>query len=157
MTDAPELETATTSRSVTSNARRSMEHTYDAARDTAGKALTRASEGARDAARRAGDAVSDNPISVLVGGIAIGALAGSLLPRSKREIEALRPVGKKINVAASAAADAAKQAGKAELVDLSLTRDGARDQATRLIDGVLRAVASAGSAAVDSAKSAKKA
>jgi molecular chaperone DnaK (HSP70) len=131
-----------------------METNYATARDATEKALSRTREGARDAAKRAGDTVGDNPLSVLVGGIAVGALAGALLPRSKREIETLRPVGKKINAAAGTAAQAAKEAGKAELADLGLTKDAARSQATNLIDGVLKALTTAGTAAVDSRKKA---
>jgi len=141
MTDTPSTET------------RSAAKTYgDKAREAAETALDRTRKTARDTTRRALDGVEQNPISVLVGGIAIGALAGALLPRSEREADMLRPVGKKINAAAGTAASAAKDAGKAELANLGLTRDAARTQATGLIDGVLKALATAGSAAVDAQK-----
>lgn len=105
----------------------------------------------RKSARRAGAALDDYPLSVLVGGIAIGALAGAVLPRTRRETEIFGDLGKRINDGAVAAANAAREAGKQELVDAGISPDAAREQVNRLLDGVLNAAGRAGEAAAKAA------
>ena len=126
----------------------------DRARDVASEALDRTRKSARDAAGKVADGVESAPISVLVGGLALGALAGALIPVFEREGELIGPVGRKLNAAAGTAVDAAKDAGKAELLGLGLSKDAARSQATTLVQGLLQAVATAGAAAMTSRKSA---
>lgn len=48
---------------------------------------------------------SDNPVTALAGGFAVGALIGALLPASRREREALQPLGAKVSEAARGAVD----------------------------------------------------
>ena len=75
----------------------------DAVRSGAASARTKAS-GAYDATRRgatrAGERVAggveQNPLAILVGGAAFGALIGALLPRTDRETRAIGAVGKRI-------------------------------------------------------------
>jgi len=124
----------------------------DRARDAASEAFDRTRKSARDTAGKVADGVESAPISVLVGGLALGALAGALIPVFEREGELIGPMGRKLNQAAGSAAGAAKDAGKAELLDLGLSKDAARTQATSLVEGLLKAVASAGAAAVTSRK-----
>lgn len=142
--------------------RTTMEQTYSTARDTATKAydrtIERAShaygstrEGARDAARRTAEGIQTNPIVVLLGGLAVGALAGVFIPRYEREAELLGPIGRRLNGTAAAAAKAARKAGKDELDSLGLSRKAVRSEASRLFDGVLRAASSAGDAAATAA------
>lgn len=119
------------------------------------RTIAAARETAQDAARRTVESIENNPLSVLVGGIAVGVLAGALLPRTERESELLGPVGRKITDGAVAAAKAARDAGAAELVAAGISRDAAREQASKLLDGVVKAVKTAGDAASKAAKAEK--
>lgn len=109
-------------------------------------------EQSRDAARQAMESIEANPMSVLLGGLAVGAIAAALIPRSGKERELLAPIGKRISTTATAAFAAARESGKAELEARGLSRDGARDQARQLLEGVAKAMASAGQAGVDAAR-----
>jgi len=124
----------------------------DTARETATGALKSARETAADAARRTADGIEGNPLSVLVGGIAVGVLAGTLLPRTERETDLLGPMGKKITEGAAAAARAARDAGKAELMEAGISSEAARAQLDKLIHSVMDAIKSAGDAAAKAAK-----
>jgi hypothetical protein len=124
-------------------------------RKVAEKALDTTKETAREAARRAAEGIEANPLAVLVGGVAIGVLAGTLVPRTEQEGKLLGPIGKRINDTASGAAQAARDAGKAELDSLGLNKEAARDQVGKLLDGVAKAIATAGAAAAAKASTAK--
>lgn len=100
---------------------------------------------------RVGGAAEANPLALVAGGIAVGALVGALLPRSERERTLLAPVGGKLSAGVAAALDAAKEAGLAELDGAGISRDAARDQVRGLVDGLLKAASSAGSAAAQAA------
>ncbi|CUS43189.1 MAG: hypothetical protein V4610_20685 [Pseudomonadota bacterium] len=117
------------------------------ARAAAEKALETTRDTAREAARRTAEGIEANPLAVLIGGVAIGVLAGAVIPRTEQEGKLLGPVGKRLNDTATGAAQAARDAGKAELDALGLNRDAARDQVGKLIDGVVKALSSAGAAA----------
>ena len=117
------------------------------ARAAAEKALETTRDTAREAARRTAEGIEANPLAVLIGGVAIGVLAGAVMPRTEQEGKLLGPVGKRLNDTATGAAQAARDAGKAELDALGLNRDAARDQVGKLIDGVVKALSSAGAAA----------
>jgi ElaB/YqjD/DUF883 family membrane-anchored ribosome-binding protein len=103
----------------------------------------------RKAAARAGKAIETNPLAVVAGGIAIGLAAGALLPRTKRETELLGSMGKRLTGVAAGAAGAARDAAKAELGSLPLSKDAAKAQVSKLIDQVAKAVSSAGDAALN--------
>lgn len=120
---------------------------YTHARDAAADALDRAGE----AARRTAAGIDGNPVGLLVGGLAVGVIAGALLPRSDRERELLAPVGAKIGAHAKAALEAAREAGQAELDNAGISKDAARDQVRGLLDGLGKAVTSAGTAAAKAA------
>lgn len=102
---------------------------------------------AGEAARRAAHELEANPVAVLAGGLALGALVGTLIPRSAREKELLAPVGTRLAETARGAVQAAREAGYAELEQRGLSRSAAKDQARSLLDGVGQALSSAGSAA----------
>lgn len=102
----------------------------------------------RKAAERAGRAIESNPLAVVAGGIAIGLAAGALLPKTKRETELLGSMGKRVTGVAAGAAEAARDAAKAELGSLPLSKDAAKAQISKLIDQVAKAVSSAGDAAL---------
>ncbi|OYY72147.1 hypothetical protein [Sphingomonas sp. 28-63-12] len=122
------------------------------ASQAATSALDSVVDTAQAAARRTVESIEGNPLSVLVGGIAVGVLAGTLLPRTERETELLGPVGKRLTDGAAAAARAARDAGTAELVAAGISRDAARAQVGKLLDGVMTAVKTAGEAASTAAK-----
>lgn len=124
----------------------------DHAKDAAANAYDTARTKASDAAHTTAETFEANPLGVLVGGLAVGALVAALLPRSRRETELLASVGRKVNAAATAALDAAKDAGRAELDQLGLTPNAARDQAKSVFQGVLKAVGTAGTAAAQAGK-----
>lgn len=126
---------------------------YDSVRETASKVYHDASDKAAEAleaskstAKRTVGSLESNPLGILVGGLAVGALAGALIPRSAREKELLAPIGKRIGETIVAATAAAKDAGRSELGELGLTKDNARDQAKGLLEGIVKAVTSAGTA-----------
>ena len=106
----------------------------------------------RTAARQASDAIESNPLGVLVGGLAVGALVGAALPRSKREKELLAPVGKRIGATAVAALAAARETGRTELGNIGLTKGAAKDQAKGLLANVAKAAGAAGKAAIDAGR-----
>lgn len=102
-------------------------------------------------ARRIVPAIEANPIALVAGGLALGVVAGALLPRSERERTLLSPVGAKLGGALTAAVAAAREAGQSELDEQGINRDAARDQVKSLVDGLFKAASSAGSAAVQAA------
>jgi len=93
--------------------------------------------------RNSSDPISENPLALLAGGVALGVLVGVLLPRIAKERELLDPVGKKLAGSATAAAKAAKEAGKAEIDALLPARDTTREKVSQLIETVLDAAKSA--------------
>ena len=113
-------------------------------------ALESTRETAADAARRAAAGIDSNPLGILVGGLAVGVLAGAVIPRSSREKELLAPLGQQLGSRARTAFDAAKAAGMEELSNRGLTREGVRDQARGVLEGVTKAMSSAGTQAVKS-------
>ncbi len=125
-------------------------------KSTAEKALSTTRDTAREAARRTAEGIEANPLAVLVGGVALGVLAGAVLPRTDQESKLLGPVGKRLTDTASGAAQAARDAGKAELDSLGLNKEAARDQVGKLLDGVIKAISTAGAAAAAKASSGKE-
>lgn len=113
--------------------------------------LDDAKEVVADAARRTADALESNPLAIVAGGIAIGALAGALIPRSAKEKELLAPLGSTLGERARGALDAAREAGQGELQNAGLSKDAAKDQVKSLFQGVLKAATTAGSAAAKTA------
>ena len=149
MTDA--IDTATRPAPARKPKRTSMEATYD----SAARAVEKAREGASDAARRAAESIDANPMSVIVGGVALGVIAGLFVPRTEREAELLQPVGKKIREGAGTATQAALEAGKSELAAVGISRIGANEQVGKLIEGLGKAISSASVAAKESRKKGK--
>jgi ElaB/YqjD/DUF883 family membrane-anchored ribosome-binding protein len=130
--------------------------TLEKAKDKATQVIDTTRDSAKESARKTVDAIEANPLGVLVGGVALGVLVGALIPRTKSEAQLLAPVGKRLADTAKGAVLAAKDAGQAELDALGLNKNVARDTAGKLIDGVFKALNTAGSAAASAAKGAKK-
>lgn len=115
----------------------------------AGKTLVATgTETARELAARTSAGIEANPLSVLVGGVALGVLAAAFVPRSERETQLLGTVGKRLTDSAKGAIDAAKETARSEFDILGLSRAAAKGQASKLLEGVLGAVTSAGAAAL---------
>lgn len=90
---------------------------------------------------------STNPIALIAGGLAVGLVAGALIPRGEAEKKALKSVGKRVAEGAKAAASAAKETGKAELSAASLTKDAARQGAQKILESAIGAIKAGKSAA----------
>lgn len=134
----------------TSSSTGSKASIIDRTRDGATHAASSTRDGARDAAQKTADAIDSNPVAALVGGVALGAALGALLPKTQLESEHLGPLGRKITDGAAAAARAAREAGKDELSALTPDKDSAKAKASSILGTVATAVK-------DSAKGSAKA
>lgn len=106
----------------------------DALKERGGAAL--------ESARSTVQSLEANPIGILVGGLAVGLIAGAVIPRSEREKKALQPVGKKLAEGAVAALAAAKETGKEQLSAGVLSRDAAKESARKVFSSALDAAKS---------------
>ena len=68
--------------------------------------------------RQAADQIGTYPVGAVIGGLAIGALVGFLLPATRREQDLLAPTGRKITGAARDAAQRGLDAGKEQLDEI---------------------------------------
>lgn len=107
---------------------------------------------AREKTAGVGEKLEANPLAALLGGIAIGAIAGALLPRLEKEKELLAPLGEKIGDAARAALEAGRTAGTDALNDAGLTSEQIRSQVSKLVEDALKAAGTAGTAALEAAR-----
>lgn len=98
------------------------------------------------------ESIDKNPLAIVLGGIAIGAIVGALLPRTERETKVLGKAGKKLNKKARKMADAAKTAGMEQFDNLGLNGDAMRAQFRELVSKAAVAVRAAGQAATEAAK-----
>lgn len=125
--------------------------TVASAREKASALADSASETAAMARQKASDGVDANPVAALIGGLALGALAAAVLPRTRKEDELLGSVGGKINDKARTAAQAAMEAGQSKLDELGISKDSAMDKARELAQsaaGVVRETATAAASGV---------
>jgi ElaB/YqjD/DUF883 family membrane-anchored ribosome-binding protein len=136
-------------------ARERTNSAYQAARERAGDAYESARETARSAGRRTAEGVEANPLAAVVGGLALGVIAGALLPKTRREEELLGPAGRKITDTAREAARAAKEAGRSQIDELGLSRDGLSRRLSELGDRAAGAVRSSAGAAAERVSSKK--
>lgn len=109
--------------------------------------LDRTRDAASDVARRTAQSIETNPLGIIVGGLAVGVLAGALLPRTEKEKELLAPVGKRLGESARAAIQTARDQGRSELETRGFTRDAAQEQVKNLLGGLGKAVATAAAGA----------
>ena len=122
------------------SAREKTAAAYAAARERAGSAY-------ETAGRKTSQGIDSNPVAAVVGGLAIGAIVAALLPRTSREEELLGPVGRKITDGARDAARAAKEAGRGQLDELGLSKDGLQSKLNEFTDRAVGAVKSSAGAA----------
>ena len=109
--------------------------------------------GGQAAGLKAAESVETFPVGVLLGGLALGAVVGALLPRTRQEEEILGSLGESINQKARGAATAAVDAGQAKLDELGISSDAAGKQVGKLIDSIAKVAETAGSAAVGAVRS----
>ena len=123
---------------------------YAAAREKAGSAY-------ETAGRRTSEGIDSNPVAAVVGGLAIGAIVAALLPRTRQEDEYLGTAGRRVNEAAREAARAAREAGKGQLDELGLSRDGLKSKIDDFTGRAVGAVKSSAGAAAGAARGKDKA
>jgi hypothetical protein len=134
---------------------------YRAARERTATAYEEARAGARTAGRKTLEGIESNPVAAVVGGLALGALAAALLPKTRREEELLGDVGRRLNETARDAAKTAADRGREQIVDLGLNREGVRRRLDEFTDKAIGAVtggkSASGAEGGSKGKSAKKA
>jgi ElaB/YqjD/DUF883 family membrane-anchored ribosome-binding protein len=140
--------------------------TYNAAKAKAAKAAETAKAKANKAASSAKTTASkakvkstqtleSNPLAVLAGGLAIGAIVAALIPRTQREDKLVGKVGKTVRATASKAAKTATSTAKEQLNELGLNADAAKGQLRDIVSKISEAASSAGSAAADTVRKRK--
>ena len=129
---------------------------FEAARERTASAYATAREKAgsayETAGRRAGEGIDSAPVAAVFGGLAIGAIVAALLPRTRREDEMLGTVGRKLNDSAREAAAAAREAGRGQLDELGLSKDGLRGKLDEFTGRAVGAVKSSAGAAAGAAR-----
>lgn len=126
---------------------------YSSARERTSSAYGSTRERASQARRSTADGIESSPGIALIGGLAIGALAAALLPKSRREQELLGNYGRQINERAREAARAAKEAGRGKLDELGLNKDAAKQTLTDVASKAKEAAKTSAQAAAQTAKS----
>lgn len=91
---------------------------YESARERTLSAYEAARDRAADVTRQASEQISVYPVAAVVGGLAVGALLGWLIPASRRESDLLSPTGKRITDAARTAAQRGIDAGKQQIDEI---------------------------------------
>lgn len=135
--------------------------------DAAGRAATYAGDKLRSASDRTRettarvrgrteDAIDSNPLAVIAAGLAVGAIAGALLPRSESERALIGGVGAKVNDTVRAALNAAKEAGRSTLDEHGLNRDAARKKVDKLLEVASKSASAATSAATKAVRSSEQ-
>lgn len=122
------------------------------AKTYAGEKLKSGGDAARAAKLKMADEVDAFPVAALVGGLALGAVLGAILPRTRQEEELLGPIGGTINERAKEAVVAARDAGQTKLAELGISGDAAGKQVGKLIESIAQVAETAGSAAVDAVR-----
>ncbi|RDV06805.1 hypothetical protein DXH95_05230 [Sphingorhabdus pulchriflava] len=147
------LETAgAKAREAGSTARKTAAEAVGKSKAAAAKSVETSKALAKKAGDKSAKGIESNPLAIVAGGLAIGAIVAMLLPKTERESKVLGKAGKAINNTAKRAADAAKQAGKARVDELGLNADSMRDQFRDLVSKASEAVKAAGQAAAEEAR-----
>lgn len=133
-------------------AKRSATAAAEKSKAVAARSVESSKQLAKKASKASADGIDKNPLAIVAGGIAIGAIIGMLLPKTEREKKVLGKAGKAINETAKRAANAAKDAGKAKVDEVGLGTDAIRDQFRDLVSKASEAVKAAGQAAANEAR-----
>jgi hypothetical protein len=94
---------------------------YSAARERTSAAFSSAKETASRAGQRTSQRIETNPVSAIVGGLALGGILAWVLPKTQRETEALSGVGQKLTDTAKQAAQTAMDAGRQQVNEIKET------------------------------------
>lgn len=132
MTTEIEMDNDTSGRNRSGGVRTKASDAYSTARERTSAAFGEVSERAGRAAERTNETINTNPAIALVGGLALGAILGALLPKSRREEELIGEYGRKINDTAREAARAAKEAGTSKLDELGYNKDNIKQKVQTL-------------------------
>jgi ElaB/YqjD/DUF883 family membrane-anchored ribosome-binding protein len=127
-------------------ARERTSSAYAAARERAGTAY-------ESAGRRASEGIESNPLAAVAGGLALGAILGALLPRTDQEERLLGPAGRRITDTAREAARAAREAGRQQLDELGLSKEGLKGRLGEFGDRAAGAARNTAGAAAERVKS----
>lgn len=133
-------------------ARQKASLAFEKSKDAAATGVEQSKVIARQAKDKTIEGVDKSPLAIILGGIAIGAIVGALLPRTERETKILGKAGKKLNKKARKVAEAAKVAGMSQVDTLALNGEAMRAQFRELVSKAALAVKAAGQAATDAAK-----
>ena len=133
-------------------ARAKAEEAVATAKASMASAVETARGKAKEAAGKATTGVGQNPVAAILGGLAIGAVAAALLPRTAQEDRVAGPVGKKMRDTAKGAVNAARESGMEQLGTLGFSSDAAKDQVRGLVKKLVSAATVAATAAGDSVK-----
>lgn len=142
----------TTAMDKVSAARDAAGDTMATAKDKANELLGSARTTATQVGQKTADGIDGSPVAALIGGLALGALAAAVLPRTRREDELFGDIGGRINDTARGAAQAAKDAGRDKLDELGINKDSAIDKAKELAQSVSGVVKESATAAASSVK-----
>ncbi|OYY70855.1 MAG: hypothetical protein B7Y44_03135 [Sphingomonadales bacterium 28-55-16] len=133
-------------------ARKKASEALEKSKDAAAAGVEQSKGLARQAKAKTSEGIDKNPLAIVLGGVAIGAIIGALLPHTQRETKMLGKTGKKLNKKARKMAEAAKVAGMNQVDTLGLNGDAVRAQFRELVSKAAVAVKAAGQAAADAAK-----
>jgi hypothetical protein len=137
----------------TGGARAKAADAYAAARERTSSALGSARQSASRARETTSQRIDSTPELALIGGLAIGALAAALLPKSRKEEELIGQYGRQINERAKEAARAAKDAGRGKLDELGINKEAAKQKLSEVAKQAGEAVKTSATAAAQAAKS----
>ncbi len=137
---------------VYSSGRDKAETALKSVRDSSAKAASATKDSVKTAARTTTAELEKNPLISLVGGIALGAIAAALLPKTERETKMLGKTSTRLRETASDAVTAARTAGKDQLDALGISTGAARDQLRDVITKIGEAATTATKAATDAVR-----
>jgi hypothetical protein len=100
----------------------------------------------RETAEEAVETLGENPLALVIGGLAVGMIIGALLPRLAKERQLLAPLGQRLADGTSAAVQAARETGKQELGALLPDREATKNRVNQLFGSVLDAAKQAAKA-----------
>ena len=129
-----------------------LSDTYEKVSDKVATAYASARDKAADMTHGTASGIDASPLLALLGGLALGAIAGALAPRSEKERELLSPVGGRLADAARAAFAAAREAGTEALGEAGISQDNLRTQSSNLVEQLVKAAGAAGRAGLDAAR-----
>ena len=113
--------TSKSSRGGTGGASSRAAEAYSAARERTSAAFSTAKETASRAGERTSQRIETNPVSAIIGGLAVGGILAWVLPKTQRETEALSGVGQKLTDTAKQAAQTAMDAGRQQVNEIKET------------------------------------